>query len=100
MGIVLFFAYNKLFNNEIGPVTSPNGQNTVESNVETYIRETISTLSPVEPVLGGSWYVVSVEVDAENNSGTVVYEDGHVQEKRDFTFTTDPEGGILTLTIK
>jgi hypothetical protein len=48
--------------------------------VEDYIRKNISTLSPVEPVLGGSWYVVSVDfLDA--NQVKVVFEDGHIQEE-------------------
>src|SRR3989344_4461819 len=50
--------------------------------VEKYLWEKIVTLSPIAPALGGNWYVVSAELDLEKNSGTVTYEDGHIQEKR------------------
>lgn len=50
-----------------------------QTAVESYIRENIATLSPTEPVLGGSWYVVSVDF-FEDGSVEVVYEDGHIQE--------------------
>ncbi len=99
VALIIFFAYNKLADKtESAPELTPD--TSIESNVETYIRETISTLSPVEATMGGTWYVVSVEVDEDNNKGSVVYEDGHNQEERNFTFTTDEEGGILTLTIE
>jgi hypothetical protein len=100
VGIVAFLVYGTLKGDKVEFNSDFTTKTIVESNVESYIRETISTLSPVEAVLGGTWYVVSVEVDEENNSGTVVYEDGHIQEKRNFTFTTDEEGGLLTLKIE
>lgn len=55
--------------------------------VEKYLRENIKTLAPEKPVLGGSWYVVSVEIDAYENTGIVVYEDGHIQGKAIFHYT-------------
>ena len=102
IGAVAFLIYGKLGEEKIGPSPQPDSElgEKIQQNVESYLRETISTLSPVEPVLGGNWYVVSVEVETESKSGTVVYEDGHVQETRNFTYTTDDEGGILTLTIE
>jgi hypothetical protein len=68
--------------------------------VETYLRDNIPALSPVPAVLGGTWYVVSVTVDPDTNSGTVVYEDGHIQEERGFSYTLDGVGNISQLTIK
>ena len=77
-------------NNNSEPVTTPEPQiiQTPDERevVETYLRENITTLSPIAPVLGGSWYVVSVSIDTEANAGTVTYEDGHIQEKRNFTY--------------
>lgn len=72
----------------------------VSEKVETYLRENITTLSPVEEVLGGTWYVVSVIVDPMTSSGTVIYEDGHVQEEREFSFTVGEDGEIANLEIK
>jgi hypothetical protein len=68
-------------------------------NVENYLRENISKLSPVKAVLGGTWYVVSVVIDLEKNSGTVIYEDGHIQETKNFSYTTNQKGEVVSLTI-
>lgn len=68
--------------------------------VEKYIRENISTLSPVKAVLGGNWYVLSVSVNTDEDSGVVVYEDGHIQEKRDFNYSLGNEGEMSSLIIK
>lgn len=51
----------------------------VQGLVDQYIRNNISTLSPVEPVLGGEFYVVSIEFKGDDEV-SVVYEDGHIQE--------------------
>ena len=67
--------------------------------VEKYLRENISTLSPVKAVLGGTWYVISIFVDASANSGSVVYEDGHVQEDAEFTYEFQ-NGEVSNLIIK
>lgn len=69
-------------------------------SVENYVRANISTLSPVKPVLGGTWQVVSLTVDLEKNSGTVTYEDGHIQEKRNFTYTTNENSEVASLVIE
>lgn len=70
------------------------------ASVEGYLKENISELSPVKAVLGGTWYVISSTVNLQNNSGTVMYEDGHVQEKRNFTYTTDDKQEIVSLQIE
>jgi putative hemolysin len=71
----------------------------IKQNVENYLRENISKLSPVKAVLGGTWYVVSATIDLEKNSGTVVYEDGHIQETKNFSYTTNEKGEVASLTI-
>jgi hypothetical protein len=70
-----------------------------KQNVENYLRENISKLSPVKAVLGGTWYVVSDTVDLAKNSGTVIYEDGHIQEQRNFSYTLNGKGEVVSLTI-
>jgi hypothetical protein len=54
--------------------------------VEKYIRENIKTVAIDEPVLGGSWYVVSININPQTNTGEVVYEDGHIQSEANFTY--------------
>lgn len=71
-----------------------------QENVKIYLRENIAVLSPVSPVLGGNWYVISFTVDLEKNSGTVVYEDGHIQEKRNFLYTANQKGEVVDLKIE
>jgi hypothetical protein len=68
--------------------------------VENYLRANIGTLSPVVPVLGGNWYVVSMTIDLESNSGMVVYEDGHIQEERSFTYDLNEKGEVSNLTLQ
>jgi hypothetical protein len=72
---------------------------TERASVESYLKENISKLSPVKAVLGGTWYVVSNTVNLEKNSGTVVYEDGHIQETKNFSYTTNEKGEVVNLTI-
>ncbi len=65
--------------------------------VEKYVRENITTISDVEPVLGGSWYVVSLNLDLAQNIGSVVYEDGHIQESKNFSYEVTDGNVIITL---
>ena len=57
--------------------------------VEKYIRDNIKDIATNNPVLGGSWYVVSVEVNSDLKSGEVVYEDGHIQSFASFEYVLD-----------
>jgi len=70
-----------------------------KENVESYLRSNIATLSPVKAVLGGTWYVVSMTLDFEKNSGTVTYKDGHVQEKKNFIYTINEKREVVGMTI-
>lgn len=70
------------------------------TNVENYLQDNISELSPVKPVLGGTWYVVYATVDLAKNSGTVLYEDGHIQEKKNFSYTVNEKKEVTSLIIK
>lgn len=73
---------------------------TERANVVNYLQDNIEALSPVKPTLGGSWYILSMTVNLEKNSGTVVYEDGHSQESKTFTYTVDKNGGVTGMIIK
>ncbi len=54
--------------------------------VEKYIKDNIATVATNKPVLGGSWYVTSVSVNANAHTGEVAYEDGHIQSKANFLY--------------
>lgn len=49
--------------------------------VENYIRANISNLTTKKPVLGGNWYVTSVDINVSEKEVLVQFEDGHIQEK-------------------
>jgi hypothetical protein len=72
---------------------------TERENVESYLKTNIAVLSPVKAVLGGTWYVVSMTLDFEKNSGTVTYEDGHIQEKKNFIYTTNEKREVMNMVI-
>jgi hypothetical protein len=54
--------------------------------VEKYIRENIKTIVPEKPVLGGSWYVTLINVNPSMKTGTMTYEDGHIQGNKSFSY--------------
>jgi hypothetical protein len=54
--------------------------------VEKYVRDNIKTLVPEKPVLGGSWYALNIHVDPRSKTGTMEYEDGHIQGKASFSY--------------
>ena len=65
-----------------------------KQKVEAYVRAHISTLSPVEPVLGGTWYVTTV-VFLEDSKVSVTYEDGHIEESFDASYSVDAIGNVF-----
>lgn len=68
--------------------------------VEDYIRENISSLSPEEEVLGGSFYVTSVDFEDEN-SCLVEYEDGHIalKARAEFEVSSDEQVEITSFQV-
>jgi hypothetical protein len=54
--------------------------------VEKYIRDNIKTIVPEKPVLGGSWYVTLVNINPSMKTGTMTYEDGHIQGNKSFSY--------------
>lgn len=65
--------------------------------VEKYIRNNIETIAPEKPVLGGSWYVILVNVNPSMKTGTVTYEDGHIQGKASFNYVRNGIEAKVTL---
>jgi len=60
------------------------------ANVEEYVRQNISALSPEPAVMGGTFYVTDIKI--KNGEGTVWYEDGHIALVADFTYAVDKYG--------
>lgn len=65
--------------------------------VEDYVRANIAKIATDKAVLGGTWYVVSINTNTVMHSGTVVYEDGHVQSKGTFSYNFDNTSGVVTI---
>lgn len=65
--------------------------------VESTLKQTLATIAPKQPVLGGTWYVTSVHVNPSNDTGTVTYEDGHIQETSTFSYSIT--SGQVTITF-
>src|ERR1035437_9585171 len=97
--LILIIGVGFLFFKTPAHAPTPNVVVDIKQNVENYLRENISTLSPVKAVLGGTWYVVSDTIDLGKNSGTVTYEDGHIQEIKNFSYTTNTNGDVVSLII-
>ncbi len=69
-------------------------------NVEAYLKKNISTLSPTKAVLGGTWYVLYADINISLDTGSVTYEDGHIQEKKAFSYTIDANENVVNLSLK
>lgn len=59
-------------------------------DIESYVKNDISNLSPVKEQLGGTFYVT--EIETEDGAGAVSYEDGHNAYTADFTYTIAADG--------
>ena len=66
--------------------------------VENYIKENFARLVPERAVLGGTWYLVKINVNTTTKTGTFTYEDGHKQGMAAFRFTKSSDG-LLSLGI-
>jgi hypothetical protein len=66
--------------------------------IEKYIRDNIKTIATNKPVLGGSWYVLSVNAVPSIHSGEATYEDGHIESKTNFTYTFDKKSQSVSIT--
>lgn len=65
---------------------------------EKYIRDNIVTIATNKPVLGGTWYAISVIVNPTNDTAEVVYEDGHIQSKANLTYKYQKNPEMVTIT--
>ena len=67
------------------PELPPADSAVTDADVESYIRATISALSPVKEQLGGTFFVTKIEVG--DGAGVVEYEDGHNAYVADFAYS-------------
>ena len=66
--------------------------------VEKYIRDNISTIATNAPVLGGSWYVIQVSVNALSHTAEVTYEDGHIESKANIIYNYQKSTNSVEIT--
>ncbi len=69
-------------------------------DIESFVRNSISELSPIEAQLGGTFYVTAIQTN--NGAGTVSYEDGHSAYTADFTYSVAQDGrpSIESFTVR
>lgn len=72
-----------------------NDENSETVIVDKYIRDNIKIIATNDPVLGGQWYVVSTIIDPKQNSGSVTYEDGHIQSSASFKYLLEGNSIIV-----
>ncbi|MBU1292862.1 hypothetical protein KJ819_02210 [Patescibacteria group bacterium] len=59
-------------------------------DIESYVKTSISELSPTKEQVGGTFFVTKIETSG--GTGVVEYEDGHNAYTADFTYTISEEG--------
>lgn len=63
--------------------------------IEEYVRKHIGTLSPERPVLGGTFYITDMQINANNQTGIVWYEDGHIALVADFAYARNTSHNLI-----
>lgn len=64
--------------------------------VDNYLRKNIRTIAPKAAPVGGTWFVIATAIDPINKTGLIEYEDGHVLEKRPFSYERTGENVVIT----
>lgn len=54
--------------------------------VEKYIKDNIKNIILEKPVLGGSWYPTFIKINPSLKTGEIIYEDGHIEGRLDFSY--------------
>ena len=89
---------DNVYNGNVEDVTPPVSTVDEKTFVETYIKSNIVTIATNSAVLGGTWYVVSTELNIEANTGEVTYEDGHIQSTATFAYLYQENPQSVTVT--
>jgi|GEM_PF-1391051 len=96
LAVLGIFAYAIYQNTTTEPAidTSPHAEvNARADAIENYIKTNLATLSPVQPTMGGTFYVTRMRI--LNGEGTVNYEDGHMTYVADFTYTVSDDNATV-----
>lgn len=99
IALFVIFKREKLFTPAPSQTASTTEQTDRAMSLENYIKLNISELSTqagTPEVLGGKFYVTEILV--AEGSGLVKYEDGHNAYTANFTYTTEPNHGAITIT--
>lgn len=67
----------------------------VKGMVREHIEANVGEINPIDPVLGGSWYVLEISFTADS-SVLVTAEDGHIQSRFSADYVID-ESGVVSL---
>jgi len=98
IAVLAVFAY-AIYHNTTKEVGEPSPHEEINRRadaIESYVRANLATLSPVEPTMGGTFYVTRIRLlDGE---GTVNYEDGHMAYVADFTYTITEDNRTVEVT--
>lgn len=98
IAVLAVFAYAIYHNTtkDVGEASPHEEINQRADAIENFIRGNLATLSPVEPSMGGTFYVTRIRLlDGE---GTVNYEDGHMAYVADFTYTITEDNRNVEVT--
>lgn len=99
LAVLALFGYAFWKNSAAEPqvYTGPHAElNTRADAVESYIRANLTTLSPVEATMGGTFYVTRIRL--LEGTGTVNYEDGHMAYVGTFTYTVSEDNKTVEVT--
>lgn len=107
LSIFGLFVFNFITVKQMTSISRAQKQNNEVNNnlterlfVEKYIRDNINTISPVKPVLGGSWYVTAIDINSLSNKGKISYEDGHIDVRVELTYNYQNSGEITIIDIQ
>lgn len=91
------FLFSPLYQQPVTANSNTNTQGAYDSDtygrymdIETYVTQNISTISPVTEQLGGTFYITSIK--SNDGQGVVEYEDGHNAYTADFAYTIEESG--------
>lgn len=102
IGLYFFQSKNNLINTNLNKDNFNNPQvskiitNSDKENIQEYLKNNISSLSPQKEVLGGKFYITNINF-LDNNHLIVDYEDGHIALKAKVEFKINNENKIQIL---
>lgn len=65
-----------------------------ENTVRQYLSENADNIVAKKPTLGGKWHLAELILNKSQNSGQAIFEDGHVQVIKQFSYDQDYQGRL------